>query len=157
MNLVNPRGLNAYVLIISSPQMWQKRSSMISLALINHSKKNEFGDVGLKAVYERLSEISPGYKAISDYFSSDDFNKVIQDICGDETVFWGGETMYGGGTHENLNGIELDQHVDFNYNDLTKEHRRLNLLIYLNPIWSEEWGGGIWSSIQILETQKKTT
>lgn len=59
-------------------------------------QKNEFGDVGLKAVYEKLSEISPGYKAISDYFSSADFNKFIRNICGDETVFWGGETMYGG-------------------------------------------------------------
>lgn len=106
-------------------------------------QKNEFGDVGLKAVYERLSEISEGYKGIAEYFASNFFNTVIQNICGDETVFWGGETMYGGGTHENLNGSELDQHIDFNYNDLTKEHRRLNLLIYLNPTWSKEWGGNL--------------
>ena len=106
-------------------------------------QKNEFGDEGLKAVYERLSEISEDYRIVSEFFSSKEFNKFIQEICGDETVFWGGETMYGGGTHENLNGIELDQHVDFNYNDITKEHRRLNLLIYLNPVWDESWGGSL--------------
>jgi hypothetical protein len=102
---------------------------------------NEFGDTGLKAVYEKLSDISPRYRKISDYLASAEFNQLIQKICGDDSVYWGGESMYGGGTHENLNGIELDQHVDFNYNDLTGEHRRLNLLIYLNPTWEEAWGG----------------
>jgi hypothetical protein len=102
---------------------------------------NEFGDTGLKAVYEKLSDISPRYRKIADYLASVEFNQLIQKICGDDSVYWGGESMYGGGTHENLNGIELDQHVDFNYNDLTGEHRRLNLLIYLNPIWEDSWGG----------------
>lgn len=102
---------------------------------------NEFGDTGLKAVFEKLSDISPRYRKIASYLASTEFNQIIQRICGDDSVFWGGESMYGGGTHENLNGIELDQHVDFNYNDLTGEHRRLNLLIYLNPIWRDTWGG----------------
>ena len=32
-------------------------------------------------------------------------------------------------------------HVDFNWHKKLKLYRRLNLLIYVNPIWEEEWCG----------------
>lgn len=104
-------------------------------------KKNEFGNDGPKAVYESISDISPFYQKLSDYLKSEDFNNAISKITGIEGLRWGGESMYGGGTHENINGAELDPHVDFNYDDRTKEHRRINLLLYLNKEWEQSWGG----------------
>lgn len=104
-------------------------------------KADENGNERLKAVHENLSDISPFYSRLTDYFYSEAFHEVIRHITGIPDLRWGGESMYGGGTHENVNDAELDAHVDFNYDDRTKEHRRLNLPIYLNKEWQADWGG----------------
>ena len=53
------------------------------------------------------------------------------------------EQLVGGGIHVTGPGGRLDVHVDFNYIESRKLHRRLNLLLYLNPVWEEQWGGHI--------------
>ena len=53
------------------------------------------------------------------------------------------EELVGGGIHVTGPGGRLDVHIDFNYMEERKLHRRINLLLYLNPIWNEEWGGEI--------------
>lgn len=47
----------------------------------------------------------------------------------------------GAGPHQILRGGFLKVHVDFNVHPKMKIDRRLNLLIYLNKGWQEEWGG----------------
>ena len=47
----------------------------------------------------------------------------------------------GGGLHQIERGGYLKMHVDFNRYDRLKLDRRLNLLIYLNQNWSDEYGG----------------
>jgi Rps23 Pro-64 3,4-dihydroxylase Tpa1-like proline 4-hydroxylase len=53
------------------------------------------------------------------------------------------EELVGGGMHITGPGGRLDVHVDFNYLEHRKLYRRLNLLLYLNPTWEEQWGGHI--------------
>lgn len=54
----------------------------------------------------------------------------------------------GGGIHVVANGGHLDIHADFNHNDKLNLERRLNVLIYLNKDWKEEYGGSfeIWNT-----------
>lgn len=47
----------------------------------------------------------------------------------------------GAGIHRVENGGHLDIHADFNLHSVMKVERRLNVLIYLNDGWQEEWGG----------------
>lgn len=47
----------------------------------------------------------------------------------------------GGGLHEIKRGGFLGIHKDFNKHKRTGLDRRLNVLIYLNKNWKEEWGG----------------
>jgi Rps23 Pro-64 3,4-dihydroxylase Tpa1-like proline 4-hydroxylase len=51
--------------------------------------------------------------------------------------------LVGGGMHITGPGGRLDVHLDFNYMEDRKLHRRLNLLLYLNPAWDDDWGGDI--------------
>lgn len=51
--------------------------------------------------------------------------------------------LVGGGIHMTGPGGRLDVHVDFNYLEERRIHRRLNFLLYLNPVWDERWGGHI--------------
>lgn len=47
----------------------------------------------------------------------------------------------GGGFNLIKRGGHLDVHVDGNWHDTMQVHRRLNLILYLNPNWQEAWGG----------------
>jgi Rps23 Pro-64 3,4-dihydroxylase Tpa1-like proline 4-hydroxylase len=49
--------------------------------------------------------------------------------------------LYGGGIHRVSRGGFLKMHTDFNFHEAMHLYRRLNVLIYLNPDWREEWGG----------------
>jgi Rps23 Pro-64 3,4-dihydroxylase Tpa1-like proline 4-hydroxylase len=103
---------------------------------------NEFGEVGRKAVHTDLLQISSFYKSFYQYLSSESFLRSVSEITGIPKLLFDPE-MYGGGTHENLHGQGLYPHVDFNYDIECERHRRLNLLIYLNKEWHDEWGGAI--------------
>lgn len=58
----------------------------------------------------------------------------IKDLLGDDELF-------GGGLHQSITGAFLDVHVDFNYHRTTKHHRRLNVIVYMNPDWQPEYNG----------------
>jgi len=49
--------------------------------------------------------------------------------------------LFGGGLHMYERGGFLGIHADFNIHEHLRLDRRLNLLLYLNKDWKEEWGG----------------
>lgn len=52
-------------------------------------------------------------------------------------------SLAGGGIHETGPRGHLDVHVDINVLKKLQWHSRLNILIYFNENWLQEWGGNI--------------
>lgn len=101
---------------------------------------NENGEVGGKAVRMDMASISPQFTALHELLRSSDFLALIGRITGIPELLFDPDYI-GGGTHENVHGQGLDPHVDFNILPTTGWHRRLNLILYLNPQWEASWGG----------------
>jgi hypothetical protein len=103
---------------------------------------NEFGLTGRKAVNTNIRTISPVYQELYRLIAAKPFLDLVSRLSGIPDLILDPK-MYGGGTHDNQHGQELDPHVDFNYDEAQKLHRRLNLIVYLNKDWKTEWGGAL--------------
>jgi hypothetical protein len=79
--------------------------------------------------------------AVAREFCSPQFVEFLQELTGIEGLIpdW---TMDGGGLHQTLRGGHLNIHADFTtHHDHADLARRVNILLYLNRQWPEEWGG----------------
>ncbi len=81
-------------------------------------------------------------RALNDAISSGGFRSDLEKITGIPGLL-ADEQLAGGGMHLTGSGGRLDVHVDFNRIEDRGLFRRLNILVYLNPVWKEEWGGHI--------------
>jgi 2-oxoglutarate-Fe(II)-dependent oxygenase superfamily protein len=77
---------------------------------------------------------------LADALAAPELMATLSDIAGLPPLLWD-DTFIGGGMHQTASTGLLDVHVDFNQHRINKNYRRLNLLLYLNPVWKEEWGG----------------
>lgn len=101
---------------------------------------NEMGQVGGKAARADVGNLSAAFRELDTFIQSKEFLDYISDLTGIPDLRY--DPLYvGGGTHENRDGQSLAPHVDFNHHPATKEHRRLNLIVYLNHEWDSAWGG----------------
>ena len=79
---------------------------------------------------------------ILQFLNSDITLRFLEKLTGIENLI-PDPTFTGGGYHKIKKGGKLAIHADYNIHPHTKLHRRINLLVYLNPNWVEEWGGNL--------------
>ncbi|MFN8284782.1 MAG: 2OG-Fe(II) oxygenase [Chitinophagales bacterium] len=80
-------------------------------------------------------------KAFVHFLNSQPFLEFLQHLTGIKETLIPDPYFEGGGFHEIKPGGYLKMHVDFHKHKLTKLDRRLNILVYLNEDWKEEYGG----------------
>jgi Rps23 Pro-64 3,4-dihydroxylase Tpa1-like proline 4-hydroxylase len=84
----------------------------------------------------------PTISALVNYLNSPVMLKYLEELTGIDNLI-GDELLMGGGLHKITSGGKLAIHKDYNVHPVKKIYRRLNLLIYLNKNWKEEWGGNL--------------
>ena len=88
--------------------------------------------------YDLFPEI---IKVFLDFLNSQTFLKFIQNITSIKENLVADKELNGGGLHEIKKGGVLKIHTDFNRHPTLDLDRRVNVLIYLNKNWKEEYGG----------------
>jgi len=81
--------------------------------------------------------------AVVDELNSPEFVAWISKLTGIPNLM-ADPMLEGGGLHQSGPGGYLNVHTDFSMHHFhTHWHRRVNLILYLNPGWKEEWGGSL--------------
>jgi hypothetical protein len=119
----------------------------------NYDELTAYGDV-FRAINEKkkLQITNPEHfpdpvAKLADALASEEHINNMKLLSGVDDLSWD-PNFSGGGMHLTDTSGALDVHVDFNYSNEIQLYRRLNVLIYFNPEWRDNWGGNVelWDS-----------
>ena len=81
------------------------------------------------------------------FFNSPEFIQYLEDLTGIKDLI-ADDSYEGGGCHKIDSGGKLSIHTDYAKHPSKDLYRRINLLLYLNEDWQDEWGGTLqlWKS-----------
>ena len=95
-----------------------------------------------KSEGSNFEQFDPCFQQLKEAVSSKEMTDTLEKVTGIKGLFTTNDNL-GAGVHQGKNGSYLDVHIDFNIHHVQKIHRRLNLLVFLNKNWKEEYGGKV--------------
>lgn len=93
-----------------------------------------------KLAFNKINELNLDFSNFFSYVNSNEFLYWLSKLTGIENLK-SDKNLNGGGLHLIKKGGKLDVHEDFNVHKELMMLRKLNLILYLNDPWEEEWGG----------------
>jgi hypothetical protein len=95
-----------------------------------------------KLASSKYELIPPYTRYVLDQLNTPPFVQFLEKLTGIQGLI--PDPYYtGGGMHQTKSGGWLSIHVDFNRYEQLKLYRRINVLLYLNKDWKEEYGGAL--------------
>ena len=91
----------------------------------------------------RSKDFDPRLKSTIDALNSAEFIQRLENLTGITGLIADPE-LGSGGVHRSTRDGFLNIHADFTVHPYNKRwHRRINVLVYLNETWDENWGGSL--------------
>lgn len=115
------------------------------MSLLTEDKSYYYGNELIENTKRAFNkDLGEFINSLFDELCSDEFIDKIEGLTGIEGIIRNSKNLEGAGIHKVYNHGFLCMHKDFN-NTYDKTYglidRRINLLIYMNPEWKEEYGG----------------
>jgi Rps23 Pro-64 3,4-dihydroxylase Tpa1-like proline 4-hydroxylase len=93
-----------------------------------------------KLAFDVVEKLPPSVRDVLYFLNSRPMIQFLEALTGIQGVI--PDPYYvGGGLHQIKRGGKLGVHADFNFHTKLKLDRRINVLIYMNKDWKEEYGG----------------
>lgn len=95
-----------------------------------------------KTEHSDFNKLSPVFTELKQTVSSPELTNaiaIITQIQNPELI----NDRYGYGLHQGGKNSFLDIHVDYNLHPIERKQRRLNLILFLNSEWEQNWGGAL--------------
>ena len=104
--------------------------------------------IEVKKVCNNWNEFPETTYSVFSYLNSVDFLEFLSQRLLSGLKLYSDNGLNGGGWHAHKKGGKLNTHLDYSLHPKLELQRKLNIIIYLNPNWREEWGGalGFWGN-----------
>jgi hypothetical protein len=100
----------------------------------------EMGYAGLHKRQVLPADCNESAREIFHFFNSQPMLQFLEGLSGIPSLL-PDPYFVGGGFHETTRGGKLGIHADFRINEQLHLHRRMNVIVYLNPQWDDAYGG----------------
>ena len=99
-----------------------------------------------KSTFDNERYFGPATLSMFKFLKSPIFVQFLEQLTGIQDLI-SDPKYYGSGIHQTLSEGFLQIHADFNRHSKYDMHRRINVFVYLNPIWETNYGGDLelWS------------
>lgn len=112
-----------------------------NLSQQNNTIKKDHLNTQLKFATKGEKGLGPVTKEFIHFLNSAPFLLFLKELTSMERYLIPDPYLEGGGLHETKRGGFLRMHADFNRLTKYEVDRRLNILVYLNKDWKDEYGG----------------
>lgn len=104
--------------------------------------------IEIKRVCNNWNYFPENTYSVFTYLNSVEFTDYLSGKLLNGIKLYSDAGLHGGGWHAHKSGGKLNTHLDYSLHPKLHLQRKLNIIVYLNPLWREEWGGslGLWGN-----------